>query len=257
MTNMDLIHLDQFWIAAHAPIWVLVLARVSGVCMTAPLTVVPGVDWHLRIILSLLLGVVLIPVLEPMIGSFPAGTPVAWLALMELLVGGLLGLSAGLIVAAARQAGDLVAAQAGLSASALFDPETGEELTPLGHLYGLIALAVFLAMEGPLVLVGALVESYRAVPAGGLGLNEGTVSQVFAQVGGALALSLRAAAPVAIALAVAGIVLGWIGRLAPAVPFLALSLPVRSMLGIVLIFLSLATLAVTLSQAWASWPWGP
>ena len=127
----------------------------------------------------------------------------------------------------------------------------------MGQLYGLIALAVFLAMEGPLVLVGALVESYRAVPAGGLGLNEGAVSQVFAQVGGALALSLRAAAPVAIALAVAGIVLGWIGRLAPAVPFLALSLPVRSMLGIVLVFLSLATLAVTLSQAWRSWPWGP
>jgi len=255
--NMDLTHLDQFWIVAHAPVWVLVLARVSGVCMTAPVTVVPGVDWQLRIMLSLMLGVVLIPVLEPMIGSIPAGPRIAWLALMELLVGGLLGLSAGLIVAAARQAGDLVAAQAGLSASALFDPETGEELTPLGHLYGLIALAVFLAMEGPLVLVGALVESYRAVPAGGLGLNEGAVSQVFAQVGGALALALRAAAPVAIALAVAGIVLGWIGRLAPAVPFLALSLPVRSILGIVLIFLGLATLAMTLSQAWASWPWGP
>jgi flagellar biosynthetic protein FliR len=257
MMNMDLTHLDQFWIVAHAPVWVLVLARVSGVCMTAPVTVVPGVDWQLRIMLSLMLGVVLIPVLEPMIGSIPAGPRIAWLALMELLVGGLLGLSAGLIVAAARQAGDLVAAQAGLSASALFDPETGEELTPLGHLYGLIALAVFLAMEGPLVLVGALVESYRAVPAGGLVLNEGAVSQVFAQVGGALALSLRAAAPVAIALAVAGIVLGWIGRLAPAVPFLALSLPVRSMLGIVLIFLGLATLAMTFSQAWASWPWGP
>ena len=255
--NMDLVPLDPLWIAAHAPVWVVVLARVSGACMTAPVTVVPGVAWHMRILLSLMLGGVLVPVLEPMIGSLPNGPHVAWLVVMELLVGGLLGLSAGLIVAAARQAGDLVAAQAGLSASAFFDPETGEELTPLGHLYGLIALAVFLAMEGPLVLVGALVESYRAVPAGGPGLNESTVSQVFAQVGGALVLALRAAAPVAIALVVAGLILGWIGRLAPAVPFLALSLPVRSMLGIVLVFLSLVTLVATLSQAWTSWPWGP
>ena len=60
----------------------------------------------------------------------------------------------------------------------------------------------------------------------------------------------------AVALAVAGIVMGWIGRLAPAVPLLALSLPVRSILGIVLIFLSLGTLAATLSQAWSVWPWG-
>jgi flagellar biosynthesis protein FliR len=66
-----------------------------------------------------------------------------------------------------------------------------------------------------------------------------------------LALSLQAAAPVAVALAVAGIVIGWIGRLAPSVPLLTLSLPVRSILGIVLVFLSLGTLAATLAQAWS------
>ena len=133
---------------------------------------------------------VLVPVIEPLIGPLPAGTSLAWLALMELLVGGLLGLSAGLIVAGARQAGDLVAAQAGLSTAALFDPETGDELTALGHLYGLIAVAVFLAMDGPLVLIASLMESYRTVPAGGLVLGEPMVSQAFERVGrrpGALA----------------------------------------------------------------------
>lgn len=254
---MDLTHLDQTWIAAHAPSAILVLARVGGVCLTAPVTAVPGVDGRLKILLSLTLGVVLVPVIEPMIGPLPAGSPLAWLALMELIVGGLLGMSAGLIVAGARQAGDLVAAQAGLSTAALFDPETRDELTALGHLYGLIALAVFLAMEGPLVLIASLMESYRTVPAGGLILGEPMVSQAFERVGGALALSLQAAAPVAVALAVAGIVIGWIGRLAPAVPLLTLSLPVRSILGIVLVFLSLGTLAAAFSQAWRNWPWGP
>ena len=147
------------------------------------------------------------------------------------------------------------AAQAGLSAAALFDPETGDELTPLGHLYGLIAVGVFLAMEGPLVLISSLVESYQVVPVGRFVLDEPMVTGAFGQVGTALTLSLRAAAPVAVALAVAGIVLGWIGRLAPVIPLLTLSLPVRSILGIVLVFLSLGTLTVTLSQAWTSWPW--
>src|SRR5262249_8531893 len=129
--------------------------------------------------------------------------------------------------------------------------------TAIGQLYGLIALAVFLSLSGPLVLVGALVESYRAVPPGGLLLDEASVTRAFAQVGSALALALRAAAPPAIALALAGFVLGWLGRLAPAVPVLTLSLPVRSMLGIVLVLLSLATLAATLAQAWMRWPWFP
>ncbi|MGC8640402.1 MAG: flagellar biosynthetic protein FliR [Isosphaeraceae bacterium] len=253
---MDLTQLDQFSIAAHAPVWIVVLARTSGVVLTAPLTVLPGMHWLPRILLSLVLGAVLIPVIEPMIGSLPSGSQLAWLALLELLVGGLLGMSAGLIVAGARQAGDIVAAQAGLSTAAILDPETGDELTALGHFYGLIALAVFLALDGPLVMVGALVQSYRTVPAGGLVLNEATLSRAFVQVGGALALSLRAAAPPALALALAGLVMGWIGRLAPAVPIMSLSLSVRSIVGIMLVFLSLATLAATLSRAWIICPWG-
>ena len=52
--------------------------------------------------------------------------------LVEVLVGAALGWSAALIVAGARQAGEVVGRQAGLSAAALFDPEAGDELTPAG-----------------------------------------------------------------------------------------------------------------------------
>lgn len=252
---MDLTQLDQLSIAAHAPVWIMVLARTSGVVLTAPVTVVPGVTWMLRVLISLALGAALIPMIQPLAGSLPAGLGLAWLVPLELLVGGLLGMSAGLIVAAARQAGDMVAAQAGLSTAALFDPETGDELTALGHFHGIIALAVFLAMDGPLVMVGALVESYQTVPIGGMSLSGVTLSRAFAQVGGALALSLRAAAPAAVALALAGIVMGWIGRLAPAVPIMSLSLPLRSILGIVLVLFSVTVLAATFSRAWSVCPW--
>jgi flagellar biosynthetic protein FliR len=250
---METTWLDPTWFSVHGPAWLLVLARIGGLCMTAPVSAAPGVDRRIRFVLALALGLVLVPVLEPMIGVRTTGSSLSWLAALELLVGGLLGWSAGLIVAGARQAGDLVAAQGGLSAAALFDPETGSELSALGHLYGLIALGVFLALNGPLALVAALVESYRTIPAGSLVLDESTVERAFAQLGSALVLALRAAAPPAIALAMAGIALGWIGRLAPAVPLLTLSLPVRAMLAILLVFLGLATLAATLAQAWTAW----
>lgn len=246
--------LDPAWLTAHAPGWGLVLARVAGLCLTAPTFAAPGLDHRARLLLALALGAALIPVLDPAIGAAATGPAVVWAGLIELLVGALLGLSAGLIVAAARQAGELVALQAGLSVSALFDPETGAEHTPLGHLYGLLAITAFLALDGPIVLVEALVESYAVVPAGGMPLTEARAAQAFAQVGAALALALRLAAPPAVALVLAGIVMSWIGRLAPAVPILSLSLPLRSFLGLVLVGLSLATLAAALSSAWQSWP---
>jgi flagellar biosynthesis protein FliR len=176
-----------------------------------------------------------------------------WVAATEVIAGGLLGFSAALVIAAARHAGELVSAQAGLSTATLFDPATGDELTPLGHLYGLIALAVFLALDGPLVLVAAMIESYRSVPPGKFVIATELATQAFAEVGDALALSLRAAAPVAIALAVAGIVMGWVGRLAPAVPVLAHSLPVRSILGFALVAMSLGVLVATFSHRWMNW----
>jgi flagellar biosynthesis protein FliR len=251
--NTDITQIDWSWVTSHAAVWALVLSRVCGVCLTAPAIVVPGLEWRFRLALALMLGALIAPAVEPRIVPRALGAELIGFAATEVIVGGLLGWSAALIVAAARQAGELVSAQAGLSAAALFDPATGDELTPLGHLYGLIALAVFLTLDGPLVLVGSMIESYQAVPVGGFVITADTVTQALAQVGEALALSLHAAAPPAIGLALAGVVMGWIGRFSPAVPILAHSLPVRAILGIVLVSLSLGALAATFFQSWTHW----
>ncbi|MGP0064851.1 MAG: flagellar biosynthetic protein FliR, partial [Isosphaeraceae bacterium] len=221
-----------------------------GLCLTAPGLAVPGLDWRFRLGLAVVLGSVLVPVVG-MEAVPPANLPgVLWEGFAEIVTGGLMGLTAGLIVAGARSAGELVSAQAGLSTSTLFDPDSGEELTAMGRLYGWIAMAAFLAMDGPLVLMRATAESYTVIPAGQLLITPESAKQVFGQVGHALELALRAAAPLAIAMVMAGIVLGWLSRTAPSLPFLALSLPIRAGLGIVLVLLGLVVLMATLSSAW-------
>ncbi len=146
--------------------WALVLARVLGLCLTAPGLAAPGLSWRFRLGLAAALGAVLAPVLGGRVAAPTDWAGVAWAGVVEVLTGGMLGMAAGLIVAGARAAGDLVAAQAGLSTTTLFDPESGEEVTPLGRLYGLVAMAAFLSLGGPLALVRALADSYAAIPAG-------------------------------------------------------------------------------------------
>ena len=171
----------------HAGVWMLVLARVLGLAWTAPALATPGLGGRFRLALAVLLCAVVLPVVGPSLAA-AAPAPADWAAvgracLVEGLVGAALGWSAALIVAGARQAGELVGLQAGLSPAALLDPEAAEELTPLGHLYGLVALAVFLALDGPLALVNGLVESYRVLPVGGLVLSDETARQAFGRVG--------------------------------------------------------------------------
>lgn len=152
------------WVLSHAAVWGLVLARVLGLCWSAPALAVPELDWRFRLGLAFALGLVLIPVVEPAIVP-----PVGWsntvqAELLEVLTGAVIGWSAALIVAGARLAGDMVAAQAGLSTAMLLDPETGEETTPLGRFYGWIALAAFLALDGPLILVRASWKVIKRFP---------------------------------------------------------------------------------------------
>ncbi len=151
--------------------------------------------------------------------------------------------------------------QAGLLASAqLFDPESGDGLTPLGHLYGLVALGVFLALDGPTQLVLALAESYRVVPPGGSSPSPEVATWAFGQVGRSLALTLRAAAPPAFALTMSGLALGLLGRaaaLAATGPRSLLTLPVRTLLGLALAALGLITLVAMLNVAWqGAFQWG-
>jgi flagellar biosynthesis protein FliR len=245
------------WLVEHGGTGALILARVLGLAWTAPALATPGLGGRFRLVLALLLSVVVLPVVGP---SLLAVTPASWAGvgracLVEGLIGAALGWSAALIIAGARQAGDLVGLQAGLSPAALLDPDAAEELTALGHLYALVALAVFVALDGPLALTVALVESYRVLPAGGVVLSDETVQQAFGRVAAALALALRAAAPAAIALALAGVALGLLGRAAPSLPLGTFALPVRFALGVILVALGLAALVATLAAAWANWPW--
>jgi flagellar biosynthesis protein FliR len=250
----DLGDWDRAWVLAHAGSWAVVLARVLGMCFTAPGWAVPELDWRFRLVLAGLLSAVLFPVLEGSIVPPADLQSGAWVLLSELVIGGLLGWSTALVIAGARFAGELIAAPAGLSTAALFDPETGGELTVLGSLYGWLALAIFLTLDGPLHLVRALVESYRAFPSGRLLVPRETADLAFAQIGMALALALRAAAPAALALTLTSVVLGWLSRAAPSLPFNAFTLPIRCAMGIVLVSLSLFALVVAVATALESLP---
>lgn len=246
---------DLAWLWGHAGASALILGRVTGACWTAPALAAPGLGARIRLLLAVLLTAVLAPALAPELDAPADAIGLARATLAEAFTGAVLGWSAALVVAGARQAGELVGAQAGLAPAALFDPEAGDDLTPLGHLYGLIALAAFLALDGPLRLVQTLAESYRVLPAGGLSLSEETARLIFGRVGEALELALRAAAPPALALALAGVALGLLGRAAPSLPLLALSLPVRTLLGLALVVVGLVALGALLSSAWSATLW--
>ena len=241
-------------ISSTTALLVLVVARAIGLTWTAPAFSASGLEWRFKLVAGGLLGLVLAPAVGAA-GIQDVAWPVLARGLLgEAVVGAALGWSASLVIAGARQAGELVGAQGGFAPAALFDPETHEEMTAFGHLYGLIALAAFIALDGPLALVRALMESFRIVPPGGGILTEANAILAFGRVGKALALAVRAASPAALALVLAGVAVGLLGKAAPSLQLVAVAMPVRAVLGLLVVLLSLGTLALTFSDAWGRWP---
>jgi flagellar biosynthetic protein FliR len=264
--------LDGAWPLAAAG--GLALARPLGVAVVAPGWASAAIGPRMRVMLAAALALVVSPATARW--AEPGIEPAGWVALVvvELAIGVGLGLTGALVVAGARQAGELVGFQAGLAPASLLDPESpavgdagpDDPLTPFGHLYGLIATVVFLVLDGPLRLVDALAASYRAAPPGlgldargGAGFGEslgGLVPDLCGRIGGALGLALGAAAPAGVATLVAGLVLAVLARSAGARPLSGLAWPVRAALGVGFVMLTLGVLGATLAAAWGRWAAG-
>lgn len=238
------------WMLSQWGVVVLLAARILGLAWTAPGLSTAGLGVRARLVMAVLVTACVAPGLREELAPSGNLSEFARLLLIEIAVGATLGVSAGLIVAAARQGGELVGVQAGLSASTLLEPDASGEMTPMGHLYGMLALGVFVAMDGPLQLVESVMESYRTIPIGGWALSESTVNSLFSQVGAALGLALRASAPATLALMIAGLALGLMARTAASFQFMNLSLAVRAAAGFVIVLVGLSPLVAMLMTAW-------
>jgi flagellar biosynthetic protein FliR len=139
----------------------------------------------------------------------------AFLLLSEISIGIMLGLGVTIIISAARMAGSVIGNLAAMQWTTELDPETHEPITAISQLFGLVSIAVFVAIGGLEMVTEALIQSYRNVPQGiaiaptsALALLGDLLQQSFL-------LTLRGVAPAVASLLVGSITIGMLGRAFP------------------------------------------
>ena len=159
--------------------------------------------------------------------------PLAIVAIVfgEALIGLAIGLGIASTIAAARTAGELIGGAVGIGFAATVDPEHGQSVPTVSQFMGLFALALFMALDGPLTLVAIVADSYRIVPVGS-GFSIDVAPRIFGIGSTIFQVALGLAAPVIVATLLVQIVLGVMGRLAPALNLLAIGLPATLLVGV-------------------------
>jgi flagellar biosynthetic protein FliR len=215
----------------------LVLLRCTGFVVTAPILghhVVPG---PVKAGLIAVLAITLAGGASAAIGA----QPMLLAAPVELLIGVAMGLTMAMAFAVVDAASRLLSIQMGLSLGAVFDPVVGEAATPLNPLFAILTGLLFLTLNLHQAVIRVLAESFTALPIGG-SLPTGLMGTLASLIAIALELAVKVAMPLALVLLLVELAVALISRAIPQVNVFFLGLPIKILLGIALIAITLPAL---------------
>jgi len=223
---MDTLNLTQLLAAV-----VFIGARVSGLLIFCPFLGSNAIPIPLKASLTVLITALLYPLHGPW--QLSAGLwSWAGIALTEVLIGLLLGLTANFMMEAPMLAGQVLGVQMGYSLASLFDPQTQADSPVLGEFHRLASLLIFLQLDVHHWLLRALVRSFTYLPAGTATATLGATSGLLHAAGGILLAGLQIAAPALTATLVADVALGFVGKASPQFPVLFVGLAIKNLLGL-------------------------
>ena len=151
----------------------------------------------------------------------------------QLLIGLAMGFAVRVVFAALEFAGELIGLQMGLNFAGFFDPSTGSQGTSSSRFLGSMVAFLFVAINGHLMLINSLVESFQAFPVGEEPFRFLRVAQP--QVWGAeiFRMGLWIALPLITMLMFVNLVLGIISRVAPQLNVFSVGFPLTVSIGLV------------------------
>jgi flagellar biosynthetic protein FliR len=226
--------------------------RLLALFATLPVLSHRALPRQAKIGLALAIAFVLAPVLpEP--PAVPLGSPAA-LALLaqQAAVGAALGFAVRLALAAVELAGETIGLQMGLSFAGFFDLSNPQGSNAAGSLISLAATLLFLGMDGHLLAIGGLAESFAAFPVGGPGPGLATAGELARAGGRVFEIGLSLALPMITVMLFANLALGVIARAAPQLNIFSFGFPFSIALGLAALYLTLPYLADPLQRAIAS-----
>lgn len=224
--------------------------RISGFIFTAPVfgsRLIPGL---VKVWFSVLLAFALMPIVANGPG-LPAFGSAAYfiLAGREVLLGILMGFICTFFVHAVEFAGHVLGLQMGFAASTLFDPFSRTEVSVIGRFQGLVAIVLFLVMNGHHVLLSTFASSYVIVPPAAKAFAAGGADQLISATAGIFTVAVRVAIPVLSALFMVEVGLAMLAKTVPQMNIFVVGFPLKIAVGLAVLAYSIPYFTYVLARA--------
>ena len=223
--------------------------RVLALFGALPIFAQAALPARVRVALAALIAFCAQGSLPPM-PVIPLDSPQAFTALLQqLLIGLSLGFAVRIVFSAVEFAGELVGLQMGLNFAGFFDPSSGGQATATSRFFGISISWLFIAINGHLLVIGAVIQSFTMFPVGVepfAFLRDAAPQTWGAEI---FRLGLWIALPMVGMLLFVNLVLGLISRVAQQMNIFAIGFPITLSVGLVGILLTLPTLQAPFEMA--------
>jgi flagellar biosynthetic protein FliR len=203
-------------IGLEAQKFILVFVRVLSMIWLLPLFQSRSVSAGYKAGLSLIVAFLLFPSVS-VVDLGGDGYKILLSIGAETLIGFSLGFVLRVVFGMVSAAGELMSMQSGLSFARAMDPTVGASVTVLEQFQSLLAMLVFLGIDGHHTVLKGIAVSLREVPPGSIALKPALFQYLANSVGSLFPASLRICAPVVVTLFLVDIGLGIVARLIPQV----------------------------------------
>jgi flagellar biosynthesis protein FliR len=216
------------------------MLRIGGLFLAMPVIGSQTIPARVRVLLALFTTLLVAPLLPPPPDVLLISVEAMAMIVRELLIGIAIGFVFQILLHVFVLAGQFIAMKMGLGFAAMNDPATGVNVTVLSQFYLLLSTLLFLSVNGHLMVIDLLIQSFGTFPIGGSGLGfEGFVHIVHLgswMFRAALAIAL----PVFTAVLVVNMAFGAMNRSAPQMNVFTVGFPLTLIFGIFVMWVSLS-----------------
>lgn len=230
------VDIDQLYTWINAFIWPFF--RVLSLLGTAPVLGESSIPIKVKTGFAAMIAIAVAPSLPPLPAVAPASFAGLWIALQQVLIGMALGLTMRIVFAAVQTAGEFIGLQMGLSFASFFDPASGANTAVLSRIMNLVAMLVFLALNGHLLMLAGLIRTFEILPIGGT-LNPDGWGVLFEWSAQLMLSGMLLALPLIIVLLTINLALGILNRTAQQLSIFAVGFPISLMTGLLLLIVVL------------------
>lgn len=224
----------DFFIETKLLVWVMILARLSGLFLFSPFLGASFIPMNVKIIFIVVLSWLLMPYSSTVIYlSTPPGA-IIWMLFVNFTLGMAIGLFASIFFDAVQLAGQIYGYQIGFAVANVLNPQSDQQIPILGQLMYLIAAYLFVSMQGPGILINSISSSLSMIPVNTMYLGTSFVPTFWTEVGTIFSVGIQIGFPIIAFMIMVTILLGILAKVMPQMNIFMVGLPLNVLVGLLM-----------------------